>query len=123
MKTQFQTKDQQQVVNRSRTKFRRALIRGYLFPASLKQTGFTLLELLVVMAIITILSALLLGSVARARMAAQRIACINNLKQWGCAMQMYANDHGDQLAREAAVDGINTWEMTGYSTNTDVWYN
>src|SRR5262249_33691872 len=34
-----------------------------------------------------------------------------------------ANDHGDQLAREAAVDGINTWEMTGYSTNADVWYN
>ena len=87
------------------------------------RSAFTLIELLIVITIIVILAALTLAGVTRAKMAAQRIACINNLKQWGCAAQLYAHDNNDQLPREAAVDGINTWEMTGDSTNRDVWYN
>ncbi len=85
--------------------------------------GFTLLELLVVMAIVAILAAMVLGAVARAKPASQCVTCINHLKQWGYAAQLYANDHEDRLPREAALDGINTWEMTGASTNRDVWYN
>src|SRR5439155_13646238 len=72
---------------------------------------------------ITILAALLGGALHRGKMAAQRIACLNNLKQWGCATHLYSHDSDDQLPREAAVDGINSWEMATYSTNQDVWYN
>ena len=74
-------------------------------------------------AILAILFALLLGSVARAKASARTVACMNNLKQWGCATHLYAGENDDQLPREAAADGINSWEMTGFPTNSDVWYN
>ncbi len=56
-------------------------------------SGFTLIELLVVIAIIAILAALLLPALAAARARAGQIVCLNNLKQWGTAMAMYADEN------------------------------
>ena len=80
--------------------------------------AFTLVELLVVIAIIAVLAALLLPALARAKEKARSTQCISNLKQWGLAYGMYADDNDDFLPRR----GQGVQVLADINRPTD-WFN
>jgi prepilin-type N-terminal cleavage/methylation domain-containing protein/prepilin-type processing-associated H-X9-DG protein len=97
-------------------------------PNGRQQSGFTLLELLVVVAIIGILASLLLTTLSRSQSKARGVFCLNNNKQLVTAWLMYADDHNQRLAYNLGgpatrtnlnwAAGILDWELTPDNTNT-----
>ena len=113
------------------TAHRRA--RGF-GPARTGRRAFTLLELLVVVAVIAILAGMLLPALSKARSRGQAVACLNNTRQLALAWTLYADDHdsrlpynlGGQGARRVAtlrtnlnwVNNVMTWLDDSDNTNT-----
>ena len=90
------------------------------------ERGFTLVELLIVVAIIAVLAAFLFPVIAQAREKARQTTCAGNLRQLDGAFRMYAQDNDDRLPTQGAggpVDAVTTaWEtpLHPYLKSTDV---
>ena len=78
--------------------------------------AFTLTEVLVVIAVIALLVAILFPSLGAARESARRVVCVNNLRQWGVALQLYRGDYNGYLPMEGTYIG-------GGITKSGTWYN
>lgn len=90
--------------------------------------AFTMVELLVVIAVIAILAALLLPALSRSRLRAESTQCSSNLKQLGWAWTMYADENSDALVnnhgvpetlsrRQNWVNNVQDWESSDENTN------
>lgn len=91
------------------------------------QEGFTLIELLVVIATIAVLAGLVLPALAKAKTSARRVECLTRMKQWGLALQSYADDSEGLIPREGFHSNgqvwWNNWNQIRNPQSQDVWYN
>jgi prepilin-type N-terminal cleavage/methylation domain-containing protein len=80
--------------------------------------GFTLIELLVVIAIIAILAAMLLPALSKAKERAKRIQCLNNLKQVGVGVTLYAGENNESLFTPRPVSGGSKYNIHALNDDT-----
>ena len=96
--------------------------------------GFTLVEMLVVIAILVLLAALLLPALASTKSRAQQVDCMSRQRQWTMAFKMYVDDNDGFIPREGyeslGAVSLNNWLqvkgkiISGTTTDSeDVWYN
>src|SRR6266436_3932652 len=81
--------------------------------SDVQNRGFSLIELLVVVAIVSILAAILLPALSRAKSRSSRISCICNLKQVGVAFRTWALDHNDNYPMQVSITNGGTMELIG----------
>ena len=93
------------------------------------RNGFSLVELLTVITIIAVLSAILLPALSKAREQAQATICLNNTKQLALAWHIYAGDNGERLPYNLGlvgsafrtdlnwVNNVMTWDLSSDNTN------
>lgn len=91
--------------------------------------GFTLVELLVVIAVMGIVAALLMPALSQANERARAIVCLNNTKQLALGVRLYADDHEDRLPYNLGMNGssfrtninwvnnVMTWDLSPDNTN------
>src|SRR5579863_10353418 len=90
-----------------------------------EESGFTLIELMVVMAIIGVLAGLLLPALSRSKSRAQAMVCMNNYKQMLWAWTMYSGDNNSRLAYNLQVDPTRGSSGSGFLAmpNSPNWVN
>ena len=92
----------------------------------LSSAAFTLVELLVVIAVVAILASLLLPALATGKARARSVECLNNLKQWNLALAMYTEET-DIMPREGYLTNgrvrADLWANVRDPLSRDAWYN